>query len=40
MWIDVDSTVKTTCGKKQEGAEVGYNPHKRGAASYDPQLAF
>jgi len=40
MWIDVDSTVKTTYGKKQEGAEVGYNPHKRGAASYNPQLAF
>ena len=40
MWIDVDSTVKTTYGKKQEGAEVGYNPHKRGAPSYNPQLAF
>jgi len=40
MWIDVDSTVKTTYGKKQEGAEVGYNTHKRGAASYNPQLAF
>lgn len=40
MWIDVDSTVKTTYGKKQEGAEVGYNPHKRGAPCYNPQLAF
>jgi len=40
MWIDVDSTVKTTYGKKQEGAKVGYNPHKRGAPSYNPQLAF
>lgn len=40
MWIDVDSTVKTTYGKKQKGAEVGYNPHKRGATSYHPQLAF
>jgi len=40
MWIDVDSTVKTTYGKKQEGAEVGYNSHKRGAPSYNPQLAF
>jgi len=40
MWIDVDSTVKTTYGKKQEGAEVGYNPHKQGAACYNPQLAF
>jgi len=27
-------------GKKQQGAEVGYNPHKRGATSYNPQLAF
>jgi len=33
MWIDVDSTVKTTYGKMQEGAKVGYNPHKRGALS-------
>jgi len=40
MWIDVDSTVKTTYGKKQGGAVVGYNPHKRGAPSYNPQLAF
>jgi len=40
MWIDVDSTVRTTYGKKQQGAEVGYNPHKRGATSYNPQLAF
>jgi hypothetical protein len=40
MWVDVDSTVKTTYGKKQQGAEVGYNPHKRGAPSYNPQLAF
>ena len=40
LWIDVDSTVKTTYGKKQEGAKVGYNPHKRGAPSYNPQLAF
>jgi len=28
--IDVDSTVKTVYGN-QEGASVGYNPHKRGA---------
>lgn len=40
MWIDVDSTVKTVYGKQQEGAKVGYNPHKRGAPSYNPQLAF
>jgi len=40
IWVDVDSTVKTTYGTKQEGAEVGYNAHKRGARSYHPQLAF
>ena len=29
-WIlDIDSTIKTIYGH-QEGAEVGYNPHKRG----------
>lgn len=39
MWIDCDSTVKTAYGK-QEGVEVGYNPHKRGAGSYHPLLAF
>ena len=37
--IDVDSTVKTAYGK-QQGVSVGYNPHKRGAASYHPLLAF
>ena len=37
--IDVDSTVKTACGK-QQGVSVGYDPHKRGAASYHPLLAF
>ena len=39
MWIDADSTVKTVFGT-QEGAEKGYNPHKRGALSYHPLLAF
>lgn len=39
MWIDADSTVKTVFGS-QEGAEKGYNPHKRGAKSYHPLLAF
>jgi hypothetical protein len=39
MWIDGDSTVKTVYGK-QEGAEKGYNPHKRGALSYHHRLAF
>jgi len=37
--IDVDSTVKTAYGS-QEGVEKGYNPHKQGAASYHPLLAF
>lgn len=38
-WVDVDSTVDTVCGH-QEGAAKGYNPKKRGALSYHPQLAF
>ena len=38
-WIDADSTVKTVYGR-QEGAAKGYNPHKRGALSYHPLLAF
>jgi hypothetical protein len=37
--IDVDSTEKTTYGK-QQGAAKGFNPHKRGAVSYHPLLAF
>ena len=39
LWIDVDSSVKTVCGK-QEGVAKGFNPHKKGAYSYHPQLAF
>jgi len=39
LWIDVDSSVKTVCGK-QQGVAKGYNPHKKGARSYHPQLAF
>ena len=39
LWIDVDSSVKTVCGK-QEGVAKGYNPHKKGGHSYHPQLAF
>ena len=39
LWIDVDSSVKTVYGK-QEGVAKGYNPHKKGALSYHPQLAF
>ena len=38
-WLDADSTVKTVYGR-QEGAAKGYNPHKRGALSYHPLLAF
>jgi len=38
MWVDVDSSVKTAYGN-QDGVEKGYNPHKRGASSYHPQLA-
>lgn len=38
-WVDVDSSVKTVYGN-QEGAAKGYNPHKRGAKSYHPLLAF
>jgi hypothetical protein len=38
-WVDIDSTVKTVYGK-QEGAEKGFNTHKKGAYSYHPLLAF
>ena len=37
--IDADSTVATVYGK-QEGAEVGYNPKKRGRPSYSIKTAF
>lgn len=37
--IDCDSTVFTVFGH-QEGAEKGYNPHKKGAKSYHPLMAF
>lgn len=39
LLIDADSTAKTVYGK-QEGAAKGYNPHKKGALSYHPLLAF
>lgn len=39
LWVDVDSTVKTVYGN-QQGATKGYNPHKPGARSYHPLLAF
>lgn len=37
--FDLDSTVLTLYGK-QEGAEIGYNPKKRGRPSYHPLLCF
>lgn len=38
--FDFDSSVITIYGKQIEGAEVGYNPYKRGARSYHPLLCF
>jgi len=40
LLFDFDSSVLTDYGKLIEGAEVGYNPHKRGARSYHPLLCF
>ncbi len=37
--IDVDSTEKTAYGK-QQGVKKGYNPFRKGKASYHPILAF
>lgn len=37
--IDVDSTEKTAFGK-QQGVKKGYNPFRKGKASYHPILAF
>jgi hypothetical protein len=37
--LDLDSTVETVYGQPQEAA-VGYNPTKRGRASYHPLVAF
>jgi hypothetical protein len=37
--VDADSSVKTVYGR-QQGSAKGYNPHKRGAPSYHPLLAF
>lgn len=39
MVIDMDSTVQGVYGK-QEGAEKGYNPHKKGQLAYHPLMAF
>jgi Transposase DDE domain group 1 len=40
LLFDLDSSVLTLYGKRIEGAEIGYNPHKRGARSYHPLLCF
>lgn len=39
LTIDCDSTVFTVYGN-QQGAQKGYNPHKKGAKSYHPLIAF
>lgn len=36
----LDSTVAVRYGRKQAGAEVGYNPKKRGRPSHHPMVAF
>ena len=38
--LDIDTTVITRHGKAQEGAEVGFNPKKKGRASHHPLIAF
>lgn len=38
--LAVDSTVSVRHGRKQAGAEVGYNPHKPGRPSHRPLLAY
>jgi len=37
--LDLDSSVRTVFGN-QEGAKVGYNPHKKGKKSYHPIFCF
>lgn len=37
--FDIDSTILTVYGKL-EGAQIGYNPHKPGRASYRPFVCF
>ena len=39
LFITVDSSVCTVHGKKVEGADTGYNPHKPGRNSYHPIIA-
>jgi hypothetical protein len=40
IMVVLDSTVVVRYGKKQAGAEVGYNPKKRGRPSHHPLVAF
>ena len=40
LTLVLDSTVVVRYGKKQAGAEVGYNPKKRGRPSHHPLVAF
>ncbi|MCG8553118.1 MAG: transposase [Desulfobacterales bacterium] len=39
QFITVDSSVCTVNGRKIQGADIGYNPHKHGRNSYHPILA-
>ena len=39
QFITIDSSVCTVNGQKIQGAESGYNPHKRGRKSYHPIIA-
>lgn len=38
--LDFDSTAVTVYGKQIEGAEIGYNPGKKGKRSYHPLVCF
>lgn len=40
IMVVLDSTVVVRYGKKQAGAEVGYNPKKQGRPSHHPLVAF
>lgn len=40
LTLDLDSSVVTRYGEKQEGAVVGYNPQKRGRCSHHPLFCF
>ena len=40
MLLIFDATVSVRYGKEQAGAEVGYNPHKKGRPSHHPLVGF